>query len=145
MSDFRQNIHRQLQFFLQWGKIPVLALVQCRYFYSQYGLMTDFLILLYTSTSEIPSLSNTWSLKTPVPFRGGGGGSPYRPLWKVPPGGFCNLESWCHQAVVFMWLNMIFAAKPALFLFVCFFHRKRNPLSKRVNKRRLTQRTSIKT
>ena len=44
--------------------------------------MTDFTTLSYTSTSEIPALSYTWSLKR-LPLLGGA--SPYRPLYRVPP------------------------------------------------------------
>ena len=45
--------------------------------------MTDVTTLSYTSTSKIPSLSYTWSLKK-IPCLGGA--SVYRPLWWVPPG-----------------------------------------------------------
>ena len=44
--------------------------------------MTDFTTLSYTSTSEIPALSYTWSLKR-LPLLGGA--FPYRPLYRVPP------------------------------------------------------------
>ena len=54
---------------------------------------------------------------------GGGGTLPishyrkYQPSLAPP---VCKLKSWYHQAVIFMWLNNIFAAKPAFFLLVCF-------------------------
>ena len=44
--------------------------------------MTDFTTLSYTSTSEIPTPSYTWSLKG-LPLLGGA--FPYRPLYRVPP------------------------------------------------------------
>ena len=44
--------------------------------------MTDFPTLLNTSTSKIPTLSYTWSLKK-VPLSGGP--SPYRTLTEFPP------------------------------------------------------------
>ena len=44
--------------------------------------MTDFTTLSYTSTSEIPTPSYTWSLKR-LPLLGGA--FPYRPLYRVPP------------------------------------------------------------
>ena len=44
--------------------------------------MTDFTTLSYTSTSEIPALSYTWSLKR-LPLLGEA--FPYRPLYRVPP------------------------------------------------------------
>ena len=44
--------------------------------------MTYFSPLLYTSISEIPALSYTWSLKK-IPLSGGA--SPYEPSYGVPP------------------------------------------------------------
>ena len=44
--------------------------------------MTDFTTLSYTSTSEIPTPSYTWSLKR-LPLLGGA--FLYRPLYRVPP------------------------------------------------------------
>ena len=45
--------------------------------------MTDFPTLLNTSTSEIHTLSYTWSLEK---WSLSGGAFPYRPLQEVPPG-----------------------------------------------------------
>ena len=47
--------------------------------------MTYFPVLLYTLSSDIPSLSYTWSLKKLHPL---GGTSLYKPLYGVPQGGF---------------------------------------------------------
>ena len=52
--------------------------------------MTDFPSLSYTSTSKIPTLSYTWSLRK-IPLSGRA--SPYRPLLRAPQGISASLQT----------------------------------------------------